>query len=337
MIRVGQRRMYSNAGIEAAAEELALGAGMPFADYLREAVFEPLGMSHAVLRGSPAHGVHADLNDIVRFVGEMLHPRLLAPDTYAEVVSTQYPSLAGIVPEVGRFDPCPWGLGVEVRGDKAPHWTGRANSPATFGHFGGSGTMMWVDPGDRPSASSPSPTGTSWSGSPRRWNAGRSSPTPWSRSGSGAADVPGRRSRPVGDHRRRRPATRPLRLRRRLQRRPVAGGRDARRRPRRRHRGRLQPARTGHHHHRRAAPRRYRPARRSVTSPRPREPVGRRGRSGRARDPLAQLPRHGRRDSSGFVLAELWAGNEQYVLRASADTTSNTIRIKADDPHRWEI
>jgi hypothetical protein len=45
----------------------------------------------------------------------------------------------------------------------------------------------------------------------------------------------------------------------------------------------------------------------------------------------------GVRDSSGFVLAELWAGNEQYVLRASADTTSNTIRIKADDPHRWEI
>ena len=45
----------------------------------------------------------------------------------------------------------------------------------------------------------------------------------------------------------------------------------------------------------------------------------------------------GVRDSGGFVLAELWAGNEQYVLRASADTTSNTIRIRADDPHRWEI
>jgi CubicO group peptidase (beta-lactamase class C family) len=146
VMRAGQRRMYSNAGIEAAAEELALAAGMPFGDYLREAVFEPLGMSHAVLRGSPAHGVHADLNDMVRFVGEMLRPRLLAPDTYAEVVTTQYPSLAGIVPEVGRFDPCPWGLGVEVRGVKAPHWTGRANSPATFGHYGGSGTMMWVDP-----------------------------------------------------------------------------------------------------------------------------------------------------------------------------------------------
>lgn len=44
----------------------------------------------------------------------------------------------------------------------------------------------------------------------------------------------------------------------------------------------------------------------------------------------------GVRDQRGFVLAALWAGNEQYVLRASADTSSNTIHIRADDPHRWE-
>lgn len=143
---VERRRIYSNTGIEKAADEVAGAAGMPFADYLREAVFEPLGMVHATLRGSAAYSVHADLDDMVRWLGEMLRPRLIAPSSYAEVVSPQYPTLAGIVPEVGRFDPCPWGLGVEVRGDKAPHWTGRANSPGTFGHFGGSGTMMWVDP-----------------------------------------------------------------------------------------------------------------------------------------------------------------------------------------------
>lgn len=143
---IARRRMYSNTGIEAAAAELELASGMPVSEYLAEAVFVPLGMTHAALRGSPAYGVHADLLDVARFVGEMLRPRLIAPETRADVISPQYPSLAGIVPEVGRFDPCPWGLGVEVRGDKVPHWTGRANSPATFGHFGGSGTMMWVDP-----------------------------------------------------------------------------------------------------------------------------------------------------------------------------------------------
>ena len=28
----------------------------------------------------------------------------------------------------------------------SPHWTGRDNSPATFGHFGRSGSFLWVDP-----------------------------------------------------------------------------------------------------------------------------------------------------------------------------------------------
>ena len=141
-----RRRIYSNTGIERAADELAGAARMPFADYLREAVWEPLGMTSMSLQGSPAHGAHGSSTDVARFVGEMLRPRLLADETYRVVISTQFPDLAGIVPDVGRFDPCPWGLGVEIRGDKSPHWTGRANSPLTFGHFGGSGTMMWVDP-----------------------------------------------------------------------------------------------------------------------------------------------------------------------------------------------
>jgi CubicO group peptidase (beta-lactamase class C family) len=143
---VGSRRIYSNTGIERAADELAAAAGMAFGQYLVEAVFEPLSLSSATLHGSPAHGVRANLADTARFVAEMLRPRLLAPSSHAEMTSPQFPDLAGIVPDVGRFDPCPWGLGVELHGAKAPHWMGRANSPSTFGHFGGSGTMMWVDP-----------------------------------------------------------------------------------------------------------------------------------------------------------------------------------------------
>jgi CubicO group peptidase (beta-lactamase class C family) len=143
---IERRRMYSNTGIERAADELAAAAEMPFVDYLTEAVFRPLGMTTAELRGSPAHAVYGSLDDTIKFVSEMRRPALLAPETRAEVIRPQFPSLAGIVPDVGRFDPCPWGLGVEVRGDKSPHWTGRANSSAAFGHFGGAGTMMWVDP-----------------------------------------------------------------------------------------------------------------------------------------------------------------------------------------------
>jgi CubicO group peptidase (beta-lactamase class C family) len=44
------------------------------------------------------------------------------------------------------MDPNDWGLGFELRDGKSPHWTGTRNSPRTFGHFGGSGTFLWVDP-----------------------------------------------------------------------------------------------------------------------------------------------------------------------------------------------
>ena len=39
-----------------------------------------------------------------------------------------------------------WGLGFELKDAKSPHWTGTRNSRRTFGHFGGSGTFLWVDP-----------------------------------------------------------------------------------------------------------------------------------------------------------------------------------------------
>ena len=143
----GVRRIYSNTGIEMVAAALADAAGMPFEAYQREALLEPLGMLDTVLRGSPAHGVHSTLDDLIRFVTELQHPRLLSAETALEFSSVQYAGLPGVVPGVGRFPDCQWGLGAEIRGDKQPHWTGRTNSPATYGHFGGAGTLLWVDPG----------------------------------------------------------------------------------------------------------------------------------------------------------------------------------------------
>jgi hypothetical protein len=39
---------------------------------------------------------------------------------------------------------------------------------------------------------------------------------------------------------------------------------------------------------------------------------------------------------NGFALAELWAGSQQYVLRASTGPTPDTISVRADLPRRWE-
>ena len=144
--RPERNRIYSNTGIEVVAAHVADRSGIPFSDYLREAVFVPLGMTQSELRGSPAHAVHSTLTDLAAFARELLRPQLINRATAAEATTIQYPELNGVVPGVGSFRPNPWGLGLEIRGEKSPHWTGTRNSPRTFGHFGGSGTMLWVDP-----------------------------------------------------------------------------------------------------------------------------------------------------------------------------------------------
>ena len=146
LTRPGKRRIYSNAGFDALAAHLEAETGMSAASYLHQAVFEPLGMATASLEGSPAAWGYATLDDALRFAGELLRPTLVASSTLAGATSVQFPGLAGVLPGLGRFDPLDWGLGFERRGAKVPHWTGTANSAETFGHFGGSGTFLWVDP-----------------------------------------------------------------------------------------------------------------------------------------------------------------------------------------------
>jgi CubicO group peptidase (beta-lactamase class C family) len=141
----GRSRIYSNSGFEVVAEVLEAAAEIPFAEYLREAVLEPLGM-RAELRGSPASRLFGTLDDLVRFARECLAPTLVAPETLVEATSVQFPGLAGVIPEMGRFDPNDWGLGFELRDRKPGHWSGTRASERTFGHWGGSGTFVWVDP-----------------------------------------------------------------------------------------------------------------------------------------------------------------------------------------------
>jgi CubicO group peptidase (beta-lactamase class C family) len=142
----GRRRIYSNTGIERFADHLAARSDMPFEEYLRLGVLEPLGMAHTRLRGSPARGTLSTVSDLLTFARELLAPTLISAPTLAEGTRPQFPNLGGVLPDMGRFDPNPWGLTFEIRDDKQPHWTGNRNSPATFGHFGGVSSFLWVDP-----------------------------------------------------------------------------------------------------------------------------------------------------------------------------------------------
>ena len=143
---VGRRRIYSNAGFDALAAHVAERAEMPFERYLAEAVLGPLGMRDADLRGSAGSELHGTLDDAERLAGELLAPRLVAAETLAEATAVAFPGLAGVLPDYGRYDPLDWGLGVELKDGKEGHWSGTLASPRTFGHFGGSGTFLWVDP-----------------------------------------------------------------------------------------------------------------------------------------------------------------------------------------------
>ncbi|WKX70148.1 serine hydrolase [Streptomyces sp. XD-27] len=146
MAAPGTRRMYSNAGFEVLGDHIAKATGIPFAEYLREAVLEPLGMAATALPGSPAKDGVSTVDDLVRFAAELQAPRLLAPETVAEATSVVHPGLTGILPGYGHQRPNDWGLGFEIRDAKTPHWTGGSSSPRTYGHFGQSGTFLWVDP-----------------------------------------------------------------------------------------------------------------------------------------------------------------------------------------------
>lgn len=142
----GQRRIYSSAGFEVLAAHVEHETGIEFADYLAEAVFAPLGMAASSLPGPAGHGGRSTAADLDRFARELLAPTLISRPLWAEATTVQYPGLDGILPGYGMQRPNDWGLGFELRGRKSPHWTGTRNAPATFGHFGQSGTFVWVDP-----------------------------------------------------------------------------------------------------------------------------------------------------------------------------------------------
>jgi CubicO group peptidase (beta-lactamase class C family) len=146
LARPGASRIYSNAGIEAMAEYVAAASGIDFADYLDQALCQPLGLRGTALHGSPAWAGRSTVDDLAAVARELLAPSLLHPSTLAEASTVQFPGLVGVLPGFGRQDPNDWGLGFEIRGHKSPHWTGARNSPRTFGHFGQAGTFLWVDP-----------------------------------------------------------------------------------------------------------------------------------------------------------------------------------------------
>jgi hypothetical protein len=74
---------------------------------------------------------------------ELLSPTLLPGELLEAATEVAFPGLPGVVPGIGRYRECDWGLGFELKSSKRPHWTATTGSPRTFGR---SGAFVWVDP-----------------------------------------------------------------------------------------------------------------------------------------------------------------------------------------------
>jgi CubicO group peptidase (beta-lactamase class C family) len=145
----GRRRVYSNYGFQVLAETLEQASGIEFGQYLTEAVFGPLEMTDTSLEGgaeAAGFGAMSTVADLAAFARDLLRPVTVSEQMHSEAIDVQFPGLAGVLPGFGVQRPNDWGLGFEIRDGKSPHWTGSANSGRTYGHFGQSGTFLWVDP-----------------------------------------------------------------------------------------------------------------------------------------------------------------------------------------------
>ncbi len=151
----GVRRVYSNVGFDLLGSLLSGASGMDFGEYLTEAVLRPIHADSARLDPSTfpeagptgaAAGLWGTVSDLVALVCALISGPPLAEVSRVSLSTPHHPEIPGVLPGYGLMDPCPWGQGAEVRGNKSPHWTGTRNSPQTFGHFGRSGSFLWIDP-----------------------------------------------------------------------------------------------------------------------------------------------------------------------------------------------
>jgi CubicO group peptidase (beta-lactamase class C family) len=149
MAKPGVRRVYSNYGFSVAAATVQDKCGIEFGRYLAEAVLEPRGMAATALAGGVAaagYGATSTVADLALFAADLMRPAVVSAEMHADATSVQFPGLDGVLPGFGVQRPNDWGLGFEIKGTKSPHWTGGSNSAQTYGHFGQSGTFIWVDP-----------------------------------------------------------------------------------------------------------------------------------------------------------------------------------------------
>ena len=141
----GSKRIYSNRGFDLLGQLIEERTGYRYPAYIQLQIAEPLGIE-THLSGRPSEGLNGGIESLAAFALELLEPTLLDRSLYnvghhscfSGAERRACPGSAASTPWTGASD-------SSSRDGKVPHWTGSKNSPATFGHFGGSGSFIWVD------------------------------------------------------------------------------------------------------------------------------------------------------------------------------------------------
>lgn len=179
----GTQVRYQSMGMAMLAEIVHQVTGLALAEFLRREVFEPLGMNDtslgwrpatreriALIRlapvqagtnwnwntpywlgfGAPWGGLITSPADFARFCRMMLDGgrlgdvRLLSPATIRSMTSNQLDPMPKIPEEERRCRP--WGLGWRLNWPGHSAQFGDLLGPRTYGHWGATGTLCWLDP-----------------------------------------------------------------------------------------------------------------------------------------------------------------------------------------------
>jgi CubicO group peptidase (beta-lactamase class C family) len=179
----GTRVSYQSMGIAMLAEIVHQRTGTALREFLRQEVFEPLGMNDTSLGlppekkdrvaavhlsdeqrrtdwnwmtpywlgfGAPWGGLITSPADFARFCQMMLNGgvlddvRLLSPATVRAMTGNQLAAMPSVPEEDRRCRP--WGLGWKLNWPADAQGFGDLLGPRTYGHWGATGTLCWLDP-----------------------------------------------------------------------------------------------------------------------------------------------------------------------------------------------
>lgn len=178
----GDYLRYSNLGPAIAARAVEAATGVPFHQFVRQQVLDPLGLHDIALtpgrdiwpriatvqdpgmagtpaesynsawwreQGIPWGGYFGSVDAVLTFATSFLPGRStpLSEASIRAMTTDQAHGVAGGVESMHAiWDPAFWGAGWEVKGTKRHHWTGDRTAPETWCHWGQSGTLVWADP-----------------------------------------------------------------------------------------------------------------------------------------------------------------------------------------------